>query len=153
MATHEPIHDITLVMPHSGTMLLLDRVIAHDDDGIVTELRVPFDGPFHVDGGVPAYVGIEYMAQAVACWAGCQARRRGAPPPIGFLLGSRRYDCTVPLFTSGMLLRVEARREIMGENGLGVFACRILSGDAALATANVSVFEPPDAKAYLDNEA
>lgn len=153
MATHEPVLDIATVAPHAGAMLLLDRVIDHDDEGIVAELRVPFDGLFHVDGGVPAYVGIEYMAQAVACWAGCRARGRGEPPPIGFLLGSRRYDCTVPLFASGALLRVEARREILGENGLGVFACRILSEGEELATANVSVFEPPDAQAYLDNEA
>ena len=106
-----------------------------------------------VDGGVPAYVGIEYMAQAVACWAGCQARMRGLPPPLGFLLGTRRYASHVPMFTCGHVLRVEARRELMGDNGLGVFACRILQGDMELAAANISVFEPPDAAAYLETKA
>jgi hypothetical protein len=46
---------------------------------------------------------------------------------------------------------VEAQCELMGENGLGMFACRILAGDVELAVANVSVFEPRDAMAYLES--
>ncbi|TWI13304.1 hotdog family protein [Aerolutibacter ruishenii] len=153
MAHGFPIHDIEQVIPHRGAMLLLDRVLDCDAESVAVELTVPIDSAFHVDGGVPAYVGVEYMAQAVACWAGCQARERGMPPPVGFLLGTRRYDSAVPAFDSGQRLRVEARREILGENGLGVFACRILAEGRELATANVSVFEPPDAMAYLENEA
>ena len=146
------LYDIQRVVPHRGTMRLVDRLVAWDEDSVAVELRVPHEGPFSHAEGVPAWVGVEYMAQAVACWAGCQARGRGEPPPIGFLLGTRRYECAVPLFSSGLHLRVEARREILGENGLGVFACRILAADGELATANVSVFEPPDAMAYLENE-
>jgi predicted hotdog family 3-hydroxylacyl-ACP dehydratase len=48
------------------------------------------------------------------------------------------------------LLRVEATRELLGDNGLGMFSCRILGDGEELATANVSVFEPPDAMAYLE---
>ena len=147
------VFDIEQVIPHRGTMLLVDRLLDWSDDTVAVELRVPAESPFHVDGGVPAWVGVEYMAQAVACWAGCQAREQDRPPPIGFLLGTRRYDCAVPVFASGSLLRVEARRELLGENGLGVFACRIVAGDEEIATANVSVFEPPDALAYMENES
>jgi predicted hotdog family 3-hydroxylacyl-ACP dehydratase len=152
MAAHD-CPDIASVMPHGGAMLLIDRLLEHDEDSVAVELRVPSDGLFHADGGMPAYVGVEYMAQAVACWAGCRARSRGLPPAIGFLLGTRRYDCAVPRFPSGMVLRVEARCEILGENGLGMFACRILHEERVLATANVSVFEPTDAQAYLDENA
>ncbi|MDE2406762.1 MAG: hotdog family protein [Xanthomonadaceae bacterium] len=144
--------DIEQVLPHRGSMRLVDRVLHWDAERIAVAVQVPVDGPFHAEGGVPAHVGIEYMAQAVACWAGCQARRRGLPPPLGFLLGSRRYVCTVPVFASGWLLQVEARREIMGDNGLGVFACRIVCESRELAQANVSVFEPSDAQAYLSQQ-
>lgn len=148
----DAIHDISQVIPHRGSLLLLDRVLAHDDESLVAELVVPLDGPFHDDdGSVPAYIGLEYMAQAVACWAGCQARARGLPPPLGFLLGSRRYVCALPRFAGGSRLRVEARRELMGDNGLGVFACRILGDGRELASAHVSVFEPEDAQAYLES--
>ena len=145
--------DIEQVIPHRGTMLLVDRLVDWSEDSVRVELRVPADGPFHAGDGVPAWVGVEYMAQAVACWAGCQARSRGLPPPIGFLLGTRRYECSVPVFATGTVLQVEARRELMGDNGLGVFACRILAGDEEIATANVSVFEPPDALAYMESES
>ena len=149
MSAFPSIHDIEQVMPHRGTMRLLDRVLDYNADSLHAARRVPEDGPFHGAGGVPAYVGIEYMAQAVACWAGCMARLRGKTPPIGFLLGSRLYTSHVPLFACGQQLQIEVKREVMGDNGLGVFACRILSEGRVLATANVSVFEPPDAQAYL----
>ena len=42
-------------------------------------------------------------------------------------------------------------RELLGDNGLGMFRCRILADGDELATANVSVFEPPDALAYLES--
>lgn len=150
---HHAIHDIEQVIPHRDTLLLVDRVLDYGEETITVELRVPAESPFHVEGGVPAWVGVEYMAQAIACWAGCHAREQGRPPSIGFLLGTRRYESVTPLFSSGSLLRVEARRELLGENGLGVFACRILAGEQELATANVSVFEPPDAMAYLESES
>ena len=41
----------------------------------------------------------------------------------------------------------------MGDNGLAVFACRILHGSEEMASANISVFEPGDAQAWLDSDA
>lgn len=151
--TGPALYCIEQVIPHRGTMRLIDRLLAWDSDTVAVELRVPAESPFHQDGGVPAWVGVEYMAQAIAAWAGCHARGQGRTPPIGFLLGTRRYDSAVERFDSGRVLRVEARRELLGENGLGVFACRILAGEEELATANVSVFEPPDAMAYMESES
>jgi hypothetical protein len=50
-------------------------------------------------------------------------------------------------------LRIEARRELFGENGLGMFSCRILEGERELARANLSVFEPPDPAAFLESQS
>ncbi|MDZ3798931.1 MAG: hotdog family protein [Xanthomonadales bacterium] len=147
------IADVERVLPHRGSMRMVERVLEWDAETISVEVRVPVDSIFHVRGGVPAHVGIEYMAQAVACWAGCQARLRGDAPPLGFLLGSRKYESRVALYPSGTRLRVEARRELMGDNGLAVFACRILHGSEEMASANISVFEPGDAQAWLDSDA
>ena len=139
------------VVPHRDGMCLLDRVLRWDDEAIQAELVVPYEGLFVEDGGVPAWVGIEYMAQAIAAWAGCHARQAGREPSIGFLLGTRRYESRASWFRAGALLRVEATRELLGDNGLGMFSCRILGHGEELATANVSVFEPPDAMAYLES--
>lgn len=145
------VYDIERVLPHRGTMRLIDRLVAWDDDSVAVEVRVPEEGPFSHGEGVPAWVGVEYMAQAIAAWAGCRARASGREPSIGFLLGTRRYDSRATWFPAGALLRVEATRELLGDNGLGMFRCRILGDGEELATANVSVFEPPDAMAYLES--
>lgn len=135
---------IDTLVPHRGAMRLLDRVIEVDEEQAVAEVDVPFDGLFVRDGAVPAWVGIEYMAQTIALWAGARAVQAGGPPRLGFLLGSRRYEARRAAFPSGVSLRVEARCELIGSNGLGVFDCRIVMDGDTVATARVSVFEPPE---------
>ena len=143
--------NIDEVLPHRDSMRLIDRLLDWQPESIVVEVDVPHHGPFNHADGVPAWVGVEYMAQAIAAWAGCRARSAGREPSIGFLLGTRRYESRVSWFRAGALLRVEARRELLGDNGLGMFSCRILGDGEELATAKVSVFEPPDAMAYLES--
>jgi predicted hotdog family 3-hydroxylacyl-ACP dehydratase len=42
------------------------------------------------------------------------------------------------------------RCELLGDNGLGMFDCRIhADGEREMATARVSVFEPEDGGAYI----
>jgi predicted hotdog family 3-hydroxylacyl-ACP dehydratase len=146
-----PLDDVERVVPHRGTLLQIDRLLGWDEESVRAELQVPADGVFNTEDGVPAWVGVEYMAQTIAAWAGCRARSRGQKPSIGFLLGTRRYVCATPHFLPGARLQVEARCELMGDNGLGMFACRILQDGRELASANVSVYEPADAMAYLES--
>jgi predicted hotdog family 3-hydroxylacyl-ACP dehydratase len=138
------------VVPHRGSMLLLDALLAADEESVTVEGPVQRGQLFATDAGVPAYVGIEVMAQAIAAWAGCRAVRLGRPVNPGFLLGTRRYACTLAHFPFGARLRIVARREIMGDNGLGMFACTLSLGESVLAEAMLSVFEPPDAAAFLE---
>nr|MBA2675621.1 hypothetical protein [Ramlibacter sp.] len=67
----------------------------------------------------------------------------------GLLLGSRRYEAHRGGFPSGARLRVEARCEFMGGNGLGMFDCSIRMDGEAVAQARISVFEPEDPLAML----
>ena len=137
------------LVPHRGGMLWLERILACDEDAAVAEAVVREDHPLFDGDGVPAWAGIEYMAQCIAAWAGGQALAKGKPVSPGFLLGTRRYESRRPVLAVGTRLRIEARRELMGDNGLGMFACRLFDGDEEIAVANVSVFEPPDPDAYL----
>ena len=139
-----PPHVMDAWVPHRGPMSLLETVERCDGESIVARVRVPADGPFHGADGVPAWVGIEYMAQAVAAWSGARARSGGGSPRIGYLLGSRRYEAAVPAFEVGAELQVFAACELMGDNGLGMFDCRIEQGGRVLASGRLSVFEPPD---------
>ena len=141
------------LVPHRGGMLWIDRVLHCDADNVVAEATVH---AHHLladenDPGLPAWLGIEYMAQGIAAWAGGRALSRGEPVKPGFLLGTRRYHCHQPWLPFGLRLRIECHRELMGDNGLGMFACRLLDGEREIAGANVSVFEPPDPDAYLND--
>ena len=131
-------------VPHRGAMKLVDRLVQADEAGAVVEVDVPLDGLFVRDGAVPAWVGIEYMAQAVSAWAGARALRGGGQPRIGFLLGTRRYEARCADFPGGRTLRVQARCEMMADNGLGMFDCRIHLDGREVAAGRLSVFEPAD---------
>ena len=134
---------IDSLVPHRAGMRLLDRVVEIDIDHVVAEVDVPFDGLFVRDGQVPSWIGIEYMAQAVAAWAGNRARAQGGVPRPGLLLGTRRYEAHCDGFPGGSLLRVEARCEMIGANGLGMFDCRIVMDGRDAAVARISVIDPP----------
>jgi predicted hotdog family 3-hydroxylacyl-ACP dehydratase len=135
---------IDSLIPHRAAMRLLDRVVEVGHDHVVAEVEVPFDGLFVRDGQVPAWIGIEYMAQAVAAWAGARARERGGAPRPGLLLGTRRYEVQCDGFPSGSHLRIEARCELIGANGLGLFDCRIVMDGRDAAVARISVIDPPE---------
>ena len=56
------------LIPHAGTMCLLDRVVAHSGDDIqcVTRTHTHPDNPLRRDGQLSALQLIEYAAQAMA---------------------------------------------------------------------------------------
>jgi predicted hotdog family 3-hydroxylacyl-ACP dehydratase len=135
-------------LAHRGPARWIDRLVELDAEHAVVESDVPLHGRLVRDGTMPAWAGIELMAQAVAAWGGGCAEREGRPVRIGFLLGSRRYQSHCDGFASGTTLRIAARREFVSDEGLGMFDCRIHCGDALLAQAQVAVFEPSDATPY-----
>jgi len=112
------------VVPHQGRALLLDRVEETDDTstcGIVeidagSWLRRP-------DGSVPAWVGLEYMAQCIAAHEGYQARREGRELQMGFLVRARSVRFRRARFAPGDVLRVRVWR-LRGRPGLGVLTYR-----------------------------
>ncbi|MBS1214740.1 MAG: Beta-hydroxyacyl-(acyl-carrier-protein) dehydratase FabA/FabZ, partial [Proteobacteria bacterium] len=112
------------LLPHSGNMILLDTLLDVGEDHIVTELAVRDDGLFSTaDGTVPAWVGLEYMAQTVAAFSGYYRRLAGLEIELGFLLGTRHYECSVSAFPCGARLRVLAEKVMDGANDMSVFAC------------------------------
>ena len=113
------------------------------------EVGIAEDSLFADKRGVPSWVGIEYMAQAIAAYGGLLERNKGKEPKIGFLLGSRNYACDVDYFTIGKNLSIRVTRELIADNGLNVFACE-LDGDGLHAQAVVNVFQPDDVERFLE---
>jgi len=156
----DAIPDVGTLVPHSGQMLLLERVVSADADNLCAQVRIHAGSVLATQQGVGSWVGIEYMAQAIAAHAGWLALQRGDAVKVGFLLGSRKYEASVPYFSLGSLLSVHIHRVLQAENGLGAFDCRIVSagsdggsagdaGAASLATATVTVFQPDNVNQFL----
>ncbi|MCL9798593.1 hotdog family protein [Pseudomonas sp. rhizo66] len=137
------------LLPHAGDMILIDSITSFDDEQIYTRLTVKPDGLFNLpDGSLPAWVGIELMAQSVAAFAGCHARQKGNPVELGFLLGTRKFECNVEAFPAGSELTIHGLRSLEDDNGMGVFECHI-NGAGIHASARLNVFRPPQVNQYL----
>ena len=136
------------LVPHSGDMSLLDTVNAVGEETLSATLRVRDDGIFARDGRVPAYVGIEYMAQAVAAFSGYHAKQRGEEVRLGFLLGTRKFDSNIDSYQCGDKLTVEIERLLQAENGMATFECRV-HGAGAVQSARLNVYQPANIEEYL----
>lgn len=148
------------LLPHRSPMLLLDRVLGTAEDGARAEVVVTGQSAFFQPGldGVPAWVGLEYMAQTVAVWSGQQLLDHGRPVAIGFLLGSRAYRADTPLFTRDTRLTIDIHVAYAEPGGLSSFDCVIRAGNSrktatengkVLAEARINAFRPDDPLPYM----
>jgi len=144
------------MLPHKGRMVLLDRVIHFDlaCGSIHTEVTIRPSSMFfnEREQQVPAYVGMEYMAQSIAAYSFLSAAGiagSAAEPQIGFLLGTRKYCSSVHGFTQGQILRIEAAMQF-NENKLASFQCNIHERDLKLAEALITAYQPGSVKELLD---
>ena len=138
------------LLPHAGDMILIEQILSFDEEQIHTRLTVKPGGLFSLpDGSLPAWVGVELMAQSVAAFAGCHARQKGNPVALGFLLGTRKFECNVETFTAGSELTIHGIRSLEDDNGMGVFECHI-HGPGIEASARLNVFRPPQPSQYLE---
>lgn len=148
---------IEQLVPHAGNMVLLDRVLKAEGDSFVAELTVRDDGIYSdASGRVPAWIGIEYMAQAVAAFAGYKAKVKHEPVKLGFLLGTRRYDSNVSFFEVGTKLQVSALKVLGDNDGLGAFECTIKAlseggeqREDIEVSARITVYQPENIDEYL----
>jgi predicted hotdog family 3-hydroxylacyl-ACP dehydratase len=139
-------------VPQTGPMCLLERIVAADEQSLVATTVLTDESLFCRDGRIGSWVSLECMAQAVAAWAGFQGRGSGHGPRIGFLLGTRRFECYRPWLPMGQLLRFEVQKEIQLGDALGQFSGKTFLGEELLATAAITVFAPDDPAAVLRGE-
>jgi len=147
-----PIQDF---LPHHPPMLLLDRIVMLGEHHLETEVSIENGSPFERDGAVGAWVGVEYMAQTIAAFAGIEAQQRGEAPRIGFLLGTREYKTAVSAFPVGSKLRVLVEQVHREVGGLSVVECQIRKpGESEpLVQATLTVYEVTDIQGYLAEHA
>lgn len=147
------LYPIAEVVPHGPPMILLEQLEHYDQDSIITSLTIRYDSLFCDGEKIPAWVGIEYMAQTIATYSGCHARDAAQDVVVGFLVGTRKYQCHVSHFTIGDRLTIHANKIIMGDNGLGVFECKIIHHDAVITEASLNVFQPNNPEEFFKESA
>lgn len=83
--------NVAALVPHGGTMCLLNKVIHHDKKTIVCRAVSHLfpDNPLRCDDRLPALAGIEYAAQAVAAHCTLVSRHSREAAPRGLLAGAR----------------------------------------------------------------
>jgi len=109
---------------HRRGMLLVDRLVSYDISGAVIEVILKEDTSFLNEDYVPAWIGIEYAAQAVAVWAGLQAIQGDKKIKTGLLLSCRKYKSTRPRFMLGETLNIHIREEFRIRR-MCTYDCRI----------------------------
>lgn len=129
------------VVPHAGPMILIDEIDDYSDNNLTARVTIRDSSLFLTEENiVPAWVGIEYMAQAIAAWSGIQARLRNKTVKVGYLLGSRHYHANEPSFLIGETLKVTVTKRYH-EGELGAFDCEI-SNNRVSVVATLNVYQP-----------
>jgi predicted hotdog family 3-hydroxylacyl-ACP dehydratase len=138
------------LIPHRGTMLLLDKVMEFEEKRALGEC-VPARNAWYSDesGNMPAWIGIELMAQTVAAHVALLKRMKGLPPKMGILLGTRKYHSEAGSFIAGVNLKIRVVQLFMDSGGMGAYECSIASGETIRATALLKVFEPESVELFL----
>jgi predicted hotdog family 3-hydroxylacyl-ACP dehydratase len=136
---------IAALIPHHGTMCLLDRVAAWSDADIVCHAVSHLDpaNPLRRQGRLSTVCGLEYALQAAAVHG---ALCGGAPQPAGWLVALRNVAIHRPRLDEAGIgrLRIEAHREHAGAAGLIYRFCLRANDGAALAEGRATISLPPE---------
>lgn len=135
------------LIPHSGTMCLVERIVSWDDRHIACATRSHrnADNPLRRDRRLHAVHGIEYGAQAMAIHGGLRWRRAGRRLPPGFLAALHDVRLYIDyLDTVESDLAIQAER-LFGETGTLVYQFEVRGAGTLLVTARATVIEQPGA--------
>lgn len=127
--------------------------MVYSGNGAVCEAEIDPDHLFLGENGVPAYLGMELMAQTLAAMNGYKALEKGRDPDVGFLLGTPKFKTNCAFFKLGQVLRIEVCL-VWGDDELRQFECEIKDAHTGeiLQTATINAFVPNDLDSYLKKE-
>lgn len=133
-------------LPHKTPMVLVERVIAVNDDSVHCQVSTAKEGclaPFlTTQGELPAWFGVEIMAQTVGVWSGWQAKRAGSTLILpGMLLGGRGWRATQSTFPANATLDITMRL-LMRDDRMGSFEGEICHGERLLASGRLNTYQP-----------
>ena len=142
--------ELLSLIPHRGRMLLLDGVKCYNlgEQSLEAESQITEDCLFYdsAAAGIPAWVGFEFLAQAVSALTGIGYREKGEPPKIGFILGVSHVQIRYPFFKTGSIIAIKVK-EIERMDSLSVFNGEIFFEDEKVFEGRLTVMDVDDEKA------
>jgi predicted hotdog family 3-hydroxylacyl-ACP dehydratase len=146
--------DMSALLPHKHPMIFIDGVSEYDLDKrtVIAYFTVTAESHFYdpVYGGVPSWVGIEYMAQSIGTLAGIIAAENGEKPSVAFLLGTKSYEANTDFFKFGKRYNV-CISENFTNSEMGSYNCLIYDNDFLCASANMNAYLPENIDKVLNN--
>jgi len=134
-------YNVSELIVHKAPMILIDRIESYDDKSIQSVIEIKQSSPFLNENAVPAYIGIEYMAQTVACFSGIKALEADNAVRIGFLVSVRKLKLFTNAYSIGSSL--VAKSCVLYDDGeMAAFDCQILYENHILAEAKLNVYQP-----------
>jgi predicted hotdog family 3-hydroxylacyl-ACP dehydratase len=133
--------EIRALIPHSGSMCLLDSVVEWNDRSIKCTSNTHRDpgNPLRRGGQLSAVHAFEYAAQATAVHGGLLARSVGVTAPPGYLAALRDAHLYVTrLDDLASTLQISACR-LVGETANTVYECRVSAADVLLAEGRITI--------------
>jgi len=141
------------LVPHRGAMSLLESIEEYGEDWLRASLMTSPTSTFADAHGIPGWVGIEYMAQAAAAFAGIERAQRGEQASIGLLIGSRYYRCMLETIPFGTRLIVEARLALRDAEDFAAYDCFLSAADQRIAECTLKAYRPRDIRPFLPHES
>lgn len=132
------------LVPHRGPMSLLDSIDDYGPDWIRASLTTRPGGTFAEAGGIPSWVGIEYMAQTASAFGGIEQVQRGERPSIGLLIGARYYRAMRELIPFGTRLTVLATLAMRDAEDFAAYDCKLDTGEVRIAECTLKAYRPRD---------
>lgn len=136
---------IQTLIPHAGTMCLLETVIDWDQEHIacITETHRDPHNPLRYQGRLAALHGVEYGAQAAAIHGSLCAQTVGKTAPPGYLAALRDVHWTIAHLDSIAAPLDVTAHLLMGDAGHCIYTIRLSAAKQTLVEARITIAAQP----------
>ena len=134
------------IVPHKGDMLLLTDLVEWGDsfNWLTSRAIINTNNLFYVDklGGVPIWVGFEYMAQTIAALSGLERYLKGSiESRIGFIMGVRNFISERKVLPTNSYFEISVY-QLLRNIPVVSFKGHISFENRIIATGTINAYEP-----------
>ena len=140
------------LVPHRGPMCLLESIDGYGTDWLRASLTARPTSVFAAPDGIPAWVGIEFMAQTAAAFGGIEQVQRGERPSIGLLIGTRYYRVMQDVIPFGTRLDVLATLAMRDAADFAAYDCKLDGNGVRVAECTLKAYRPHDLAPLLSGD-